>query len=53
MGHSKPAQSTITCSKLATEILEEGVWPPSGFFIINFEHIPHLALVLLLLALSR
>ena len=32
-------QSAITCSKLTTETLEQGV---KYFFIVNFEHISHL-----------
>ena len=51
-------QSAITCSKLTIETLEKGVfnvnfWRHSGVFIVNFEHISHLALVFLLLPLSR
>ena len=51
------SQPTITCSKLTTETLNQGVkichWRRSGIFIVNFEHISHLVLVLLLLTLSR
>ena len=51
-------QSVITCSKLAIETLERGVkyvqsLTIKSVFIVNFEHISHLALVLLLLTLSR
>ena len=40
------------CSKPAIETLEKGVkyvqsqWRPSGVFIVNFEHISHVFLVL-------
>ena len=46
---NKQPQPTITCSKLTTEILEQGV----KYCYVNFEHISHLVLVFLLLALSR
>ena len=44
-----------SCSKLAIETLEQGVkhWCRSGVFIVNFDQISHLALVFLLLTLSR
>ena len=59
-------QPAITCSKLTTEPLEQGVkcskltiktpershWRRSGVFIVNFEHILHFVLVFLLLTLS-
>ena len=60
-------QPTFTCSKLTIEILEQGVkyvqkltmktperhhWRCSGFFIVNFECISHLALVSLMLTLN-
>ena len=41
-----PPQPAFTCSKLATETLEQGV------FIVNFEHILYLVLVFLLLTLN-
>ena len=61
------SQPAITCSKLTTETLEQGeicskltikmperrYWRRSGIFIVNFEHISHLALVFLLLTSSR
>ena len=37
------------CSKLTIRKPERRHWPCSGFFIVNFEHISHLLLVLLLL----
>ena len=40
------------CSKL-TNTPERRQWRRSGVFIVNFEHISHLVLVLLLLTLSR
>ena len=40
------------CSKLLIKIPERRHWRRSGIFIINFEHIPHLVLVFLLLTLS-
>ena len=36
------SQPAFTCSKLIIETLEH--WRRSGIFIINFEHISHLAL---------
>ena len=60
-------QPTFTCSKLTIETLEQGVkyvqkltikTPErhhrrfSGFFIVNFERISHLALVFLMLTLN-
>ena len=64
---SRRSQPVITCSKLTIETLERGVkyvqkitkrpeqhhWRCSGVFIVNSEHISHLALVFLLLSLSR
>ena len=47
------AQPTIKCSKLLTEILEQGVKRRSGIFIVNFEHVSHLVVVFLLSSLSR
>ena len=41
------------CSKLTIKIPERRQWRRSGIFIVNFEHIPHLVLVFLLLTLSR
>ena len=38
-----------TCSKLTIKITGRR----SGIFVVNFEHIPHLVLVFLLLTLSR
>ena len=40
------------CSKLAIKIPEGRHWRRSGIFIVSFEHISHLALVFLLLALG-
>ena len=52
-------QLTLTYSKLTLETLEQGVkrqnndaWRCCGVFIVNFEHILHLALVILLLSLN-
>ena len=41
------------CSKLTINTPELRQWRRSGVFIVNFEHISHLVLVFLLLALSR
>ena len=41
------------CLKLTITIPERRQWRRSGIFIVNFEHILHLALVFLLLTLSR
>ena len=41
------------CSKLTIKTPERRHWRRSGIFIVNFEHISHLALVVLLLTLSR
>ena len=41
------------CSKLAIKTPERRLWLRSGVFIVNFEHIPHLNLVFLLLTLDR
>ena len=48
----------IIHSKLTIKTLEQGIkylqsWRRSGVFIVNFQHISYLALVLLLLTLSR
>ena len=40
------------CSKLTIKIPERRQWRRSGIFIVNFEHISHLALVFLLLTLN-
>ena len=40
-------------SKLTIKIPKRRHWRRSGIFIVNFEHITHLALVFLLLTLSR
>ena len=40
------------CSKLTIKIPERRHWRRSGIFIVNFEHISHLALVVLLLTLN-
>ena len=51
-------QPAFTCSKLTIEPLDQGVkyihWHRrrSGVFLVNFEHNPRLALVLLLLTLN-
>ena len=62
---AKIIQSTITCSKLTIEALEQGVKYVSKLkiktperrqrrvFIVKFEHISHLVLLFLLLILSR
>ena len=41
------------CSKLTIKTPEQRHWRRSGVFIVNFEHISHLALVFLLLTLNR
>ena len=41
------------CSKLTIKTPERRQWCRSGVFIVNFEHISHLALVFLLLNLGR
>ena len=41
------------CSKLTTKTLERRQWRRSGVVIVNFEHISHLGLVILLLTLSK
>ena len=41
------------CLKLTIKIPERRQWRRSGIFIVNFEHILHLALVFLMLTLSR
>ena len=41
-----------TCSKLTIKTPERRQWCRSGLFIVNFEHISHLVLVLLLLTLN-
>ena len=41
------------CSKLTRKTPERRHWRRSGVFIVNFEHISHLALVFLLLTLNR
>ena len=47
------SQPAITFSKLTTTKTPEWYqWRHSGVFIVNFEHISHLALVFLLLTLS-
>ena len=50
----KKIQLAITSSKLTIEALERDVkyWRRSVVFIVNFERIPHLVLVFLLLTLS-
>ena len=40
------------CLKLIIKTPEQCQWPRSGVFFVNFEHISHLVLVLLLLTLS-
>ena len=41
------------CSKLTINTPERRHWRRSGVFIVNFEHISHLALVFLLLTLNK
>ena len=41
------------CSKLTIKIPQRRHWRRSRIFIVNFEHISHLALVILLLTLRR
>ena len=45
--------TAITCSKLTIKKPERRHWHRSSVFIVNFEHISHLALVFLLLTLWR
>ena len=40
------------CSKITKKTPERRHWRRSGVFIVNFEHISHLALVFLLLTLN-
>ena len=40
------------CSKLTIKTPERRHWCRSGVFIVNFEHVSHLVLVLLLLTLN-
>ena len=40
------------CPVLTIKIPERRHWSRSGIFIVNFEHIPHLVLVFLLLTLN-
>ena len=42
-----------TCSNLTIKTPEQRQWLCSGVFIVKFEHISHLVLVLLLLTLNR
>ena len=42
-----------TCSKLTIKTPQRRHWQRSGVFIVNFEHISHLVLVFLYLALNR
>ena len=41
------------CLKLTITALEQRQWRRSGVFIVNFEHISHIFLVFLLLALNK
>ena len=41
------------CSKLTIKVPERRHWRRSDIFIVNLEHISHLALLFLLLTLSR
>ena len=53
---SEGSQPAITCAKLTTETLEQGVKyveSCSDVFIVNSEHISHLVLVFLELTLSK
>ena len=47
------ASRSEICSKLTTKATERLQWRGSGVVNVNFEHISHLVLVLLLLTLSR
>ena len=55
VGFADHTQPAITCSKITIETLEQGgkYVHCSGLFIVNFEHIPHLVLVFLLLTLEK
>ena len=56
---TKLSKSAFTCSKLTIQTLEQGVKhvkvnnKDAGVFIVNFEHIPHLVIVFLLLTLRK
>ena len=53
-GYKIDLQPVFTFSKLTIETLVQGLkYGKSGVFIVNFEHISHLALVFLLLNLSK
>ena len=41
------------CSKLTTNTPEQRKWHCSGVFIVNLEHMSHLAVMILLLALNK
>ena len=43
------AQSSFTCSKLTIKTLEQGVKYVQSVFIVNFEYISHLVLIVFLL----
>ena len=52
----KPNRGTTRCKiclKLTIKIPERRQWRRSSIFIVNFEHISHLVLVILLLALNK
>ena len=52
VNNTNPRTRCETCSKLAIKTLERRDWRRSGVFIVNFEPISHLALVLQLLTLN-
>ena len=41
------------CSKITVKMRERRQWSRSGVFIVNFEHISHIALVFSLLNLKK
>ena len=41
-----------TCSKLTIKTPERCYWRRSAVFIVNFEHLPHLVLIFLVLTLN-
>ena len=52
VNHRNTTKRCEICSKLTIKTPERRHWDRSGVFIVNFEHISHLFLVLLLLTLN-
>ena len=48
----EPLEQSEICSKLTIKTPEQRHWRRYGVFIVNFEHISHFFLVLLLLTLN-